>query len=378
MQGWNWLAWLYWNPPREAFTVPLIDRPIVWYGILFVTGFILGYFIINPILTRFLRQSKHLASIDVINWSLLIDYMRSPQPHPLIQKVVQELSPDTIQVLKKFSSSHSLDKKLKQDILQSLNTILYDKLIQREDLEDVLPGALATAKQTSYFLTDRLCWFVVIGTLIGARLGAVFFYDWLYFKQHPLEIVQVWKGGLASHGGVIGVMLALYMYLLYIHQWVPSLTFLKLLDMVSIPSALAGCFIRLGNVMDQEILGTTTDLPWGVIFGQPADGSWPVPRHPIQLYEAGVYLIIFFFLYGLWKKKGDQLSSGTIVGTLFILIFSSRFFLEFWKSNQESILHSSTIQMGQLLSIPFVIVGIFLILLGRREDKKTNQTESKI
>ncbi|WP_068466519.1 prolipoprotein diacylglyceryl transferase [Candidatus Protochlamydia phocaeensis] len=367
MQGWNWLAWLYWNPPREAFTVPFIDRPVVWYGILFVTGFILGYFIINPILARFLRQSKHISEIDVISWPLLLNHLCSSSSNTLIRRLMQQLPSQACRQLEQ-SDSAPADNTLKAAILQSINQVLQDEQIQREDLEQALPGALATAKQTSYFLADRLCWFIVTGTLVGARLGAVFFYDWPYFKEHPLEIIQVWRGGLASHGGVAGVMLSLYLYILYIRRWVPSLTFLKLLDFVAIPSALAACFIRLGNFMNQEILGTPTTLPWAVVFGHPADGSLPTPRHPVQIYEALVYLATFFLLYGLWKKKGDQLGTGFFVGSLFVLIFSSRFILEFWKSTQESIIQQSTLQMGQWLSIPFVIGGLALILWSRRKS----------
>lgn len=279
------IAWLYWDPPRVAFTVPVIDRPIAWYGILFVTGFILGYFTIIPVMTRFLQQTKTYSSVN-----------------------------------------------------------------------------LAKVKETSYFLADRLCWFVVLGTLIGARLGSVIFYDWDLYRENPLEIFQVWKGGLASHGGVVGIFLGIYLYSIYISRKVPDLTFIRILDFVAIPAALGACFIRLGNFMNQEILGTATTLPWGVIFGHAADGSAPVPRHPIQLYEAAAYLVTFFILYFLWKKKGDTLPEGTFFGLLMIFIFGSRFILEFWKDAIPSTWDISFIQMGQLLSIPFVLLGVLFLI----------------
>jgi phosphatidylglycerol---prolipoprotein diacylglyceryl transferase len=277
------LCWFFWDPPREAFTIPYFDHPVMWYGVLFVTGFILGYFVLNPIFSRFI-----------------------------------------------IVSGNSHDR-------------------------------VETPKQTAYFLIDRLCWFAVIGTLIGARLGVVFFYDWPYFKKHPLEILMIWNGGLASHGGVIGIMIALYFYLKHVQKWVPQLTYLRLLDFVAIPSALVAFFIRLGNFMNQEILGTPTNMPWGVIFGHPLDGSISSPRHPVQLYEAAAYLITFIILWLLWKKQPKDAKAGALVGWMFILIFGSRLILEFWKSNQEAVLQLPFLQMGQLLSIPFILLGAILV-----------------
>lgn len=286
------IGWFYWDPPREAFTIPFINHSIVWYGILFVIGFTLAYFILNPIFARFLSQTQHQSKLEI----------KDP-------------------------------------------------------------------KQAAYFLTDRLCWFAVAGTIIGARLGAVLFYDWPYFSQYPLEIFKIWNGGLASHGGVLGVMLALYLYTKYIHKWVPQLTFLHLLDFVAIPSALTACFIRLGNFMNQEIVGTPTDLPWAVLFGHPTDSVAAIPRHPVQLYEAIAYLITFFILWGVWKNQRSDDKPGAIVGLLFIFVFGSRLLIEFWKAQQESILDQSFLQTGQLLSIPFILIGIFLFLRSKTPKK---------
>lgn len=292
----SFIGWLYWDPPREAFRVPLIDHPVVWYGILFVTGFIFGYFIFHFMLTQFLRQSPSL-----------------------------------------FSISNST------------------------------PSSFSTSpERVSHFLCDRLCWFIILGTLIGARLGAVFFYDWPLFRQNPIEVFKIWHGGLASHGGVVGVMIALYLFSRYVRQWMSQLTFLRLLDYVAVPSALVACFIRLGNFMNQEILGVPTTLPWGIIFGHPIDDHLIVPRHPVQLYEALAYLIIFFILWKCWKQQPKEEKPGALVGLLFILIFTSRFILEFLKTEQPSILDVSFLQMGQLLSLPFIALGFFLFCRAKR------------
>ncbi len=353
------LGWLYWDPPREAFKVPFIDHAVVWYGILFVSGFILGYFIFNPILTRFLIQIRHLSSIDILNWPDLIEELRSSSS-PLTTQIMAQLDLSPRQQMKQ-KTAPAITPQLQQGILKGLNRFLNQTSISREELQQVLGKSLASPKQTAYFLADRFLWFVVIGTVIGARLGAVFFYDWPYFREHPLEIFKIWHGGLASHGGIIGVMIAIYFYAKYIQSWVPQLTFLRILDFAAVPTAAVICFIRLGNFMNQEILGTSTTLPWAIIFGHPADGSLPIPRHPVQLYEAGAYLIIFCIVWYLWKKKRITECPGALIGLTFILGFSSRFILEFWKDNLESIIHFSFLQAGQILSLPFIALGIFLI-----------------
>jgi prolipoprotein diacylglyceryl transferase len=251
-------------------------------------------------------------------------------------------------------------------MLEGLNRFLQLPSASREELQQVLEGSLASPQQTAYLLTDRLCWFAVAGTIIGARLGAVFFYDWPYFRQHPTEILKIWHGGLASHGGAIGVLLALYLYMRYIQKWIPQLTFLQLLDQVAIPSALTCCFIRLGNFINQEIVGIPTDLPWGVLFGHPAENVTAVPRHPVQLYEASAYLLTFLILWQMWKYQHSNQKPGVLAGMLFILGFGSRFILEFWKSNQDSIVRFSFLQTGQILSIPFIFLGIFLFWQSKR------------
>jgi prolipoprotein diacylglyceryl transferase len=350
----------YWDPPREAFTLPILDHPVFWYGILFVTGFILGYFLINPIFARFLTQIRTLSHLDIKNWPKLIDQLRSSSS-PLISSIKTHCDPLTQKQLSQ-KEKPALTPELQKGILNGLNQLLQSSSISREELQQAFSESLASAKQTAYLLTDRLCWFVVTGTLIGARLGAVFFYDWPYFREHPMEIFKIWHGGLASHGGVLGVMLALYLYTKYIQRWVPQLSFLRLLDYVAVPSVIVACFIRLGNFMNQEIVGTPTTLPWGVLFGHPAENVSNIPRHPVQLYEAIAYLIIFFFLWFMWKKQSINERPGAIIGTIFILGFSSRFFLEFWKATQESaMIDSSFLQVGQILSIPFILLGVFLL-----------------
>lgn len=214
-------------------------------------------------------------------------------------------------------------------------------------------------------LLDRLTWFVIAGVIIGARLGHVFFYEWSRYEDHLLDIFKVWNGGLASHGGVAGLLIALFFYQLSIRKKFPEFTFIALLDMLAVPSPFTSFCIRIGNFFNQEILGTPTTVPWAIIFGDAADGSAPQPLHPAQLYEALAYLLTFIFLYTLWRIKGLSLRPGVLIGLMFICIFGSRFFIEFVKAHQSTVIDESFLQMGQYLSLPFVIAGIFLCFYNK-------------
>lgn len=228
----------------------------------------------------------------------------------------------------------------------------------------------ASTRNEAIRMTDTLCWFAVLGTVIGARLGHVLFYGWSYYWEHPWEAFKVWQGGLASHGGTIGVLIAFACYMPILKRHLPTLTYLGLLDLLSIPSAFLVVCIRIGNFINQEIVGTPTSLPWGVIFGHPLDGPAGIPLHPVQLYEALIYLSVFFFLYRLWKRKGESLPPGRLTGYLFVLIFGGRILAEFVKTPQGLMLWGGWLQMGQLLSIPFILLGIALLV-----NRALNQTQ---
>lgn len=141
---------------------------------------------------------------------------------------------------------------------------------------------------------------------------------------------------------------------------------IMLMDVLVIPTAVVATFIRIANFFNQEILGSETTLPWGIIFGHPSDGSNVVPRHPVQLYEAMAYFGTFVVLYSIWKKWGTALKPGILSGVFFVLVFGSRFFIEFLKTDQVSWLDHTSLHMGQMLSIPFVILGLCLIFIPRR------------
>lgn len=200
---------------------------------------------------------------------------------------------------------------------------------------------------------NDLIWYMVLGTVIGARLGHCFFYAPQYYLKNPLEILMVWKGGLASHGAAVGILIALSLFV----KKKKSYDFFGLLDRIVITVALGGFFIRMGNLFNSEIFGKATNLPWAFVFVSVDN----VPRHPTQIYEAIAYLVIFIILYTIYNKKFSQLKNGFIFGWFLILVFSFRFFVEFLKENQSVFENNLPINMGQILSIPFILAGIWIL-----------------
>ena len=212
-----------------------------------------------------------------------------------------------------------------------------------------------------------LIW-VGAGTVIGARLGHVFFYAWDYYSQHPWKILATWEGGLASHGGAIGVIIAVILFSIFTTKRNPLLTFDRLVPAI----ALVGCLIRIGNLMNSEIFGHQTDLPWGFMFVRSAE--WHamyegVACHPTQIYEALCYLALFGLLMWMYWKKNAEERPGLIFGTFLVGIFLPRFFIEFIKNDQEAFEATMTLNMGQCLSIPFVLLGIGLIIYAMTRPK---------
>ncbi|WP_353116812.1 prolipoprotein diacylglyceryl transferase [Myroides odoratus] len=217
---------------------------------------------------------------------------------------------------------------------------------------------------------DKLLIYIVIGTVVGARLGHCLFYDFAYYSQHPLEIILpiakvegsyhfVGFMGLASHGGAIGVLLSLA---LFCKRYKTNL--LQLLDRLVIAIPITGAFIRFGNFMNSEIYGKPTDSIFGIIFLR--DDS--ISRHPTQLYEAFAYLAVTILLYGLYQKKYSRYK-GLLFGLFLILMFTARFVLEYFKENQVAFEDEMALNMGQILSIPFMIVGLGLVIWSLRKPK---------
>ncbi len=203
---------------------------------------------------------------------------------------------------------------------------------------------------------DKLMLYMVIGTVVGARLGHCLFYDPLVYLQDPVRILYIREGGLASHGATIGILFALW---LYQHNTF-GISYLWLLDRVVIAIALGGAFIRFGNLMNSEIIGIPTDLPWGFVFKNNPDSGF-VARHPAQLYESISSLLLFFLLYSLYKKYGSDFPRGLSFGIFLIVLFGLRFCYEFIKENQVAFENNFYLNMGQILSIPLICIGVFIL-----------------
>ena len=212
---------------------------------------------------------------------------------------------------------------------------------------------------------DTLTLVMVAATVLGARLGHFLFYEPEVFIKNPLEIILPPFAGLASHGALIGILLGLWLYTRKRES--TGQTFLWLTDRMIILVALAGAFIRFGNLMNSEIVGKVTDVPWGFIFMQNMEYS-QYPRHPAQLYESISCLILFFVLFALWNKYKAATPRGLLLGVGLVWIFAFRFVDEFLKENQVNFEDALPLNMGQFLSIPAVLLGIYLIVRSQRND----------
>ncbi len=221
-----------------------------------------------------------------------------------------------------------------------------------------------------------LFFYCVIGITLGARLGHCIFYDWSYFQNHLIEMIlpirqlpgEGWKWigykGLASHGGTLGLIIALWLYCRK-----TKMHYMDVLDMIAVATPICACCIRLANLMNSEIIGKPTDMPWAFVFEQ-VD---MLPRHPAQLYEAIAYFIFFLGMVYLYKKSdhGTKLHRGFFFGLCLTEIFTFRFFVEFLKENQVDFENTMTLNMGQWLSVPFIIIGIyFMLFYGRKQTIK--------
>lgn len=237
-------------------------------------------------------------------------------------------------------------------------------------------AAFLISQQIMYFIykkegrpvkdVDTLTVYMVIATIAGARLGHVLFYDPIHYFQNPHEIFMIWEGGLASHGGVIGVLVAAYLFSRKI-----STSYLWTLDRITIVAALTFSMIRLGNLMNSEMIGLPTNLPWAFIF----TSRDAIPRHPAQLYEAIFYFFSFVLLFWLWFNRRQRMSNGFLFGWSLIVLFGLRFTAEFFKIDQVPFEEGMILNMGQILSIPFMVAGLVLLLINTGKKRKTTTSD---
>ena len=273
------------------------------------------------------------------------------------------------------------------------------------------------------YWVDVITFYMVVGTVLGARLGHVFFYQPEYYLQHPADILKIWEGGLASHGATIGILLAVFIF-----SRRNKFDYLWVLDRIVIVVAIGGACIRLGNLMNSEIVGKPSTAPWAFVFPrdtehlQPASAPLPagavqvaaasftdregklhyellpkdtlitsnspqairhnrinpaspmaVPRHPTQIYESLFCIFLLVLLYGLWNKYKERTPRGLLFGLFVVLLFSFRILVEYLKENQVSdetgIIAQYHLNIGQLLSIPFILIGLWVLLRAGKDPK---------
>ena len=214
---------------------------------------------------------------------------------------------------------------------------------------------------------DTLTLYIVLATVLGARVGHCLFYDFPYYSTHPLDILKVYEGGLASHGGGIGILIGMWLYCRKTKE-----SWLWLFDRLIVVVPFASFMIRFGNLMNSEIIGQPTDVAWAFVFHQVDE----LPRHPTQLYEALFYFFFFILFYWLWKNKRNDFGKGFMFGLFCVLMFSFRFLMEYMKENQEAFENTMPINMGQILSIPFVLAGIYMMFRAKKESTHINPIET--
>ncbi len=361
------IAYLFWDPSPICFRIPLLDRPIMWYGVLFALGFFIGFCVLKLLFTYFFALRPEIAKDDIEDISLLQKSLKTQFPASKLDgNCATSLSTELNLVVIEPTSLGFSPKWIYQLFSKFFSKEEKASLLRRLFLEKNVYG-LTTLASKSQVLAEKITFYVMIGAVIGARLGHMLFYEApSYYLTNPSVIFRVWEGGLASHGGVIGILVSVLIFVLKQRKKFPSMSFLRIIDFAVIPTALAGAFIRFGNFVNQEILGVGSKLPWAIVFGHPADGSTQIARHPVQIYAVVFYLVTFLFLVHLFVRKKVFRKKGLLTGMFFVLVFSFRFVLEFIKESQsELVAQNSLLNMGQILSIPVVIVGIGLLIRNR-------------
>ncbi|MDD3108266.1 MAG: prolipoprotein diacylglyceryl transferase, partial [Alistipes sp.] len=243
-----------------------------------------------------------------------------------------------------------------------LSAYIFSNLIKREGYSEKI--------------FDSIFWYGVLSTIIGARVGHCLFYDPGYYLTHPIEILYIHQGGLASHGAAIGLLVGLWLF-----SRKNKMSYLWALDRITIAVCISGALVRIGNLMNSEIYGTVTSLPWGFIFVRNQE---TLPMHPTQLYEAFFYFLLFGLLCWMYYRRNlAHTRQGFMFGIFLIALFGFRFFVEFIKNPQEEFERNMMLDMGQWLSIPFVILGVVILYRSLRRPStpvpaaKTKHTSHK-
>lgn len=359
------------NFPKFIFTIPWIDRPVTWYGVCFAFGFLLSYWVAYKVFLFYLKK------FGTYGRHLFKDY-----PEFLNELHSQKQVPVPVKLSKKSSQVQGKNiNQIQDQWIDWLFSVPWhpdkgNRSAMIEKISQTFKTSVKSLSELAQELTDQALLPIIIGTTIGARLFHVFFYGWPYYRDHLWEIPMVWEGGLASHGGVLGALAGWgYFYFRFKKQY-PFMNPMWLLDMAAISIGPALGMIRIGNFINQEILGTPSTLPWAIVFLNPAGGLPVVPRHPVQIYESLSYFLVSAILIYWWKRLREYpYPQGIFFCLGNILFFSARLVLEFFKEKQSEVINETPgLFMGQLLSVPFILLGLGLgfILLKKsfRDEEK--------
>ncbi len=322
------------------------------------------------LLTKPLFVKEDLVFPDIIAKNLKNLQLASNQSQEKVSSTPVQEENHILDELNRFIKNN--DIKAETSRLPSFCCIFFNHLdgmtqkmiANRLNLENFLGASVVSLHEKSKHLAESVVFTLVVCIVIGARLFDVIFYQDLSFvlAYQPASIFKIWEGGLASHGGAFGLMVGIFLVTRRKVFKNLELNWLRTADLLVIPTSLVSGFIRVGNFINQEILGKPTRLPWAVIFGHPADGSAVVPRHPVQIYEALVYFFLLVFFSFSWSRLFTLKQPGKCVGLFLLLLFSARFGLEFLKTEQSVSLTKSYLSMGQYLSVPFILLGAFLFV----------------
>lgn len=394
------LSVIHWNPSREVFTIPFINKPIAWYGVFFALGFLIGYFIVLYIIRGYLLTKPLLLKNDIKDYRRFLMSLRNKKNHPFLKGYLESIPDSLKEKIHKWNLSIGVEEEFQKALIESMNAYILQApksikaKIQHECLpflknqaihlgedqkrsisfrllfEKFFPECLEDLNQRAKNFSEKLIIYTIIATIIGSRLGHILFYEDLwYYLTHPLLIFKTWEGGLASHGGAIGIGVAFLIFTKTQKKNWPGISVLRLIDFVAVPTCIAAVLIRIGNFFNQEILGKPTNFFLGIVFENPMDLGSIAMRHPAQLYEAFCYFITFIFLTFLVKKRNALLYRGKVAGYFFILVFGLRFLIECIKEEQ-SIHAFSLLNMGQILSIPGIFLGVIFLVYANKSKKK--------
>lgn len=304
---------MYWNPPKFIFTIPVFDRPVAFYGLFFFLGFLASYYLAVYVFSQ------------------------------VITPLLKEQNKNSVKKIKSLLSKKEL--KTTGDDLAGMYFIEGESLV--------------TTWNLSKDLINTALFYSVVFSIIGSRLFHVFFYDWPYYQNHLAEIPMAFDGGLASHGGILGVFIAWFLFFKVAKKKIKDLSLVQVFDVMILNIGLALGSIRIGNFFNQEILGKPSDSIFAVTFGNPMGGLPIVPRHPVQLYESTSYFLICAVLLVIWKKT--KFKPGTYFALGNIMYWTARFICEYFKLEQsQSMPEGSVLTMGQIQSIPFILMGIIV------------------